>query len=492
MRKRFDSVSLAVGALGVLLILASLLVTIYRFGLPWEGWSYTRDLTGAGQRLVFNENIAAASIGIRHDDLLLTVEGRPVEELLADAVSLRPKRAPRWEAGSLVVYTVSRTQFGGEHELEIIVPLVRLLPGQVLLAIVEGLFINLTVLPPFLIALFVFVQRPKDIPARLFYLLTACYLSTEGISHGVTHSNVVGPAELYDSGAFWGAQFFNSLIWPFLIAPLYVNLFWRFPITKRPLREHHRLTSLLLYGLVPAATFVVWLFTHEQPPVFWNAWGTLSGVVFVSTLLVGMASVAHSWWTAHDYAERTEIRWVAFGVIVTSLGFLIAGTLASLGMLGTNPFVDFVFWQAPVLALPVSLAIAISRYHLWDLDIIIRRTLIYAVLTATLLVIYYVSVIVLQQVVSALSGQQHSEVVTVLSTLVIAAVFVPVRARVQSIIDQRFYRRRYDAAQIMAAFSESARDEVDLHRLQQHLLRAVVDSMEPASVSLWLKEPGRE
>src|SRR5438876_10360607 len=221
MRKRFDGLSLAVGAVGVLLILASLLVTIYRFGLPWEGWSYTRDLTGAGQRLVFNENIAAASIGIRHDDVLLTVEGRPVEELLADAVSLRPKRPPRWEAGSLVVYTVSRTQFGGEHELEIIVPLVRLLPGQVLLAIVEGLFINLTVLPPFLIALFVFVQRPKDIPARLFYLLTACYLSSEGISHGVTHSNVVGPAELYDSGAFWGAQFFNALIWPFLIAPLY-------------------------------------------------------------------------------------------------------------------------------------------------------------------------------------------------------------------------------------------------------------------------------
>ena len=82
--------------------------------------------------------------------------------------------------------------------------------------------------------------------------------------------------------------------------------------------------------------------------------------------------------------------------------------------------------------------------------------------------------------------------VTVLSTLVIAAVFVPVRARVQSIIDQRFYRRKYDAAQIMAAFGERARDEVDLNRLQQHLLRAVADSMEPASVSLWLKEPGRE
>src|SRR5437588_456929 len=205
MRKRFDRVSLAVGALGVLLILASLLVTVYRFSLPWEGWSYTRDLSGAGRRLIFNENIAAASIGIRHDDLLLTVEGRPVEDLLADAVGGRPKRPPRWEGGSLVVYTVSRTQFGG---------------------------------------------------------------------------------------AFWGGQFFNSLIWPFLIAPLYVNLFWRFPVTKRPLREYHRATSLLLYGLVPALTFAVWLLTHEQTLVFWDAWATLSGVVFVSTLLIGMASVA--------------------------------------------------------------------------------------------------------------------------------------------------------------------------------------------------------
>jgi hypothetical protein len=80
----------------------------------------------------------------------------------------------------------------------------------------------------------------------------------------------------------------------------------------------------------------------------------------------------------------------------------------------------------------------------------------------------------------------------VLSTLVIAAVFVPVRARVQSIIDQRFYRRRYDAAQIMAASGERARAGVGLNRLQKHLLRAVVDSMEPASVSLWLKELGRQ
>jgi hypothetical protein len=94
----------------------------------------------------------------------------------------------------------------------------------------------------------------------------------------------------------------------------------------------------------------------------------------------------------------------------------------------------------------------------------------------------------LQRVVVALSAQQ-SEVVTVVSTLVIAALFLPVRAAVQNTIDRRFYRRKYDAALTLARFSESARDEVDLQRLSQHLLDVVSESMEPASISLWLKDP---
>ena len=491
-QRRVDWGSLGVGAIGLVLIVASLALTIYRYSLPWDGWSYTRDLSGAGLHLVFNENIAAPSIAIRRGDLLLTAAGQSVDQLLTGALTGQPQRPANWQVDEYVTYRVLRSAFGGDYVLTIIVPLVHYWPAQTLLAILQGLLTNLTILPPFLIALFVFARRPRDYSARLLYLLTACYLSSEGISHAVTHSNVVGPAELYDAAAFWGGQFFNSLIWPFLIAPIYVNLFWRFPIPKRPLREHQRATLLLLYGFVPALTFAVWLATHDQPLVFWNAWSNLSGAVFIATLLVGIASVAHSWWTAHNYAERLQIRWVAFGVILTSVGMLIAGTLASLGILGTDPLIDFLFYQLPVLSLPITLAIAIYRYRLWDLEVIVRRTLIYGVLTAALLVIYFASVIVLEQIVISVGGEQESEWITVVSTLVIAAMFVPLRARVQATIDRHFYRRKHNAAQILAAFGDSVRDEVDLNSLQRHLLSTVEDALQPESVSLWLKQPDPE
>ncbi|MCA1554469.1 MAG: hypothetical protein LC737_08825, partial [Chloroflexi bacterium] len=240
--------SLTVLVLALLLIAASLAQTIYRLSLPWDGWSYTRDLSGAGQRLVFNESIAALPSNLQRGDVLLAVQGQPFESLLADALSVQPKRPINWQVGNYATYTVLRAQNGGARELTVLVPLVRLPPLQTLLNIGQTLLTNPTILPSFLIGLFVFLRRPSDYAARLLFLLTACFLTSEGISQAVTHSNVLGPSELFDGVAFWGAQFFNALIWPLLIAPVYINLFWRFPIAKRPLREHPRLTLILLYG----------------------------------------------------------------------------------------------------------------------------------------------------------------------------------------------------------------------------------------------------
>jgi len=136
--------------------------------------------------------------------------------------------------------------------------------------------------------------------------------------------------------------------------------------------------------------------------------------------------------------------------------------------------------------LPLALAIAILRYRLFDIDIIIRRTLLYSALTALLAGIYFGSVVVLQNAFTALTGAARSELVTVLSTLAIAALFVPLRARLQAFIDRRFFRRKYDAAQTLAEFSATLRDEVELSRLSERLEAVVQQSMEPASVDLWL------
>ena len=149
--------------------------------------------------------------------------------------------------------------------------------------------------------------------------------------------------------------------------------------------------------------------------------------------------------------------------------------------------------SALLLLIPISIAFAILRSRLWDIDIIISRTLVYGSLTAILTVIYFASVIALQSLLGVFTGQlsagTQTPVVIVASTLGIAALFQPLRRFLQTIIDRRFYRSRYDAARTLAAFSASLRNEVDLNQLREQLLAVVQETMQPAHVSLWLRPP---
>jgi hypothetical protein len=192
--------------------------------------------------------------------------------------------------------------------------------------------------------------------------------------------------------------------------------------------------------------------------------------------------------------QRQQTKWVVFGFAV----FFAAGS-AGIALLIVAPFkIDNsltvlarlagpALILAGVAVLPLSIGISILRYRLWDIDIIIRRTLVYSVLTGLLALVYFVSVIGLQQVFGLLTGQSQSTLVTVLSTLAIAGLFVPLRARVQATIDQRLYRRKYDAVHTLAAFAANVRDETNLDHLTAHLTNVVDATMQPDQVSLWLR-----
>jgi hypothetical protein len=139
-----------------------------------------------------------------------------------------------------------------------------------------------------------------------------------------------------------------------------------------------------------------------------------------------------------------------------------------------------------VVGLPVAVSMAILRYHLYNIDLIINRTLVYGSLTAVLASLYFGSIVSLQLLFRALTGE-GSQLVVVASTLAIAALFNPLRRRLQGFIDRRFYRRKYDAAKTLEAFSAKLREETDLDALSDDLVGVVRETMQPSHVSLWLR-----
>ncbi|HEX6711340.1 MAG TPA: hypothetical protein VF068_13500 [Rubrobacter sp.] len=182
--------------------------------------------------------------------------------------------------------------------------------------------------------------------------------------------------------------------------------------------------------------------------------------------------------------ERQQIKWIAYG------GAVVVGTVFASVVIATlwSPDVGIALISLGLLGVPIFTGVAIARYRLYDIDIVINRTLVYGALTAALVAVYFGGVATLQALFRALSGQeQQPQLAIVVSTLVIAALFDPLRRRIQLFIDRRFYRSKYDARKTLEAFSATLRDETDLRSLNDHLVEVVAETMQPAHVSLWLR-----
>jgi len=186
--------------------------------------------------------------------------------------------------------------------------------------------------------------------------------------------------------------------------------------------------------------------------------------------------------------ERQQIKWFAYAAAATVGGSTLAYTIP--GLIDTPLWFEragFVLNIAFVPAIPVSIGIAILRYRLYDIDLLINRALVYGSLTATLVAVYFGGVATTEAIFRALTSQEQPQLAIVVSTLVIAALFNPLRRRIQSFIDRRFYRRKYDATKTLEAFTAKLRDETDLGTLSDDLIGMVRETMQPAHVSLWLR-----
>jgi hypothetical protein len=200
-----------------------------------------------------------------------------------------------------------------------------------------------------------------------------------------------------------------------------------------------------------------------------------------------------------SYSQRQQSKWLVFGLAgFVALNFLFGfiGSLFPGFGAPDSPYqlISGTLGAVTFLILPLNVGIAIQRYRLWDIDILIRRTLVYTTLTVILALIYAGFVFIFGSLLRAFLGQQQNPLVIVASTLVIAALFQPLRHGVQRVIDRRFYRRKYDAAQTLTAFSATLRHEVDLEQLREELVAVVTKTMQPSHVSLWLPQakPGRK
>jgi hypothetical protein len=184
--------------------------------------------------------------------------------------------------------------------------------------------------------------------------------------------------------------------------------------------------------------------------------------------------------------ERQQIKWFVYATALTICGGILTYPVSE--AIGSQwlKWIGFVPFIVGVMAIPISMGIAVMRYRLYEIDILINRTLVYGLLTAILAALYFGGIVLLQRLFVILTGQQ-STLAVVVSTLLIAALFNPLRRRIQGFVDRSFYRRKYDARKTLEAFSTKLRDETDLEALSEDLVGVVRETMQPAHASLWLR-----
>jgi hypothetical protein len=450
------------------LVFASTVQLIYRFTLPTDGWSVnTTELDSPDW--IYDRDLVGSPSNLEPGDELLEVGNRSVRGIASN----QPVAAPEnWVAGQTIQMTVLRNQRKITLEIPVVHWTLRAWQRNNI-SDLEHLvtFLAVIILPG--IGLFTFIKRPNVPSAQALLMLCSSILANT-----ISSSLPDGLSVQFNSLAFIATGFFSYIIFGTVLAPSLLAFTLLFPRPKGII-ERHPWLGLFPYGV--GLIILIELITGASGSYGWL--GTM-GMILVSIL-----SLVHSGFTQRDAVSRAQLRWT-LGGIVFGLGLASMTFPAAFGWI-SNPLLAQLMGEGVLIGfivIGISLSIAILRYRLYDIDIIIRRTLVYSLLTAILALVYFGGVTLLQSLLSGITGEQSTAAI-VLSTLTIAALFSPLRKRMQEFIDHRFYRRKYDAEKTLATFAAHLREDVDLDGLNLHLASVVKDTIHPESVSIYLLRP---
>ena len=423
--------------------------------------------------------------GLRAGGVVTAIEGRSLEswtQALFNPINSDAPH-PRPYTGQHLTYTVLR---GGESiQVDVVLgpyPLWANLTaawGTIIFGVALGL-----------LGAFVFVRRPRDRAAATLCVIGACIFSATVWSFGLQASDFIGgaiwwlyfAASLGAYGLAWAAFLHFALVFPRPHA-LIITRRWIIPLAYAALVAGYAI--FFVVSRVGAASTLAWV----------GRWIPAEGVTAAIYTSLALAATISTYRANKDAPTRQRIRWVVFGGMVAGGGGLLLWIIPT--DVFSKPIISVNALGLLALVLPVTISISILRYQLFDIDVLINRALVYGSLTAALALVYFGAVVGLRTVVGLVSGQAFtsrvadSPLAIVVSTLLIAALFQPLRRRIQAGVDRRFYRAKYDAARTVAAFSATLRSQVDLAQLSALLLAVVDNTVQPRSVSLWLRPPDR-
>lgn len=465
---------LRTAAIGVILWIPLLAFLVGRLTLLGDGTVISFETSLGGEGLIV-QSLRDQPGGLKSGDAILAMGQRPVDDWLLQG--LRDPLDPAPLTGGPVRYTVLR-----DGRVETFSQSLERYPLSNALRSHWSELVFLFYLE--IVSLLVFVRRPHLPAARGLFLLSTAILA----------SGLAFFLGLQTSDLRYGWMVF---LWLWASLPLYslvaaglLHFSLIFPNPRPILERHPRIIALIYLGAwLPYAASVIpsWrsLPTASARLVLAvNSTGSITSLYFLLAIL----SSVMVYRSCHSEVELRQLRWLVWAMVVATLPWVTLTVIPLL--IGFAPILSPALVGILWCTIPSALAISILHERLFDIDIIIRRTLVYGALTTTLALTYFGSVLVLQNMLQALNGQSRSPVVIVISTLAIAGLFNPFRKRIQNQIDLRFYRRKYDAQQTLEAFTSSLRHEVDLEEINRSLLDVTMKTMQPENASLWLRDPG--